>query len=338
MAGLGEVCTHVAAVLFFLETSARLNEKPTCTQQQCQWVIPAYQKSIPYARVSDIDFTSAKGKKKKIDTALSNPLPSKTSTRKSVSVGISAPTDAQLEGFYKAMNECGTKPAILSVVLQYANNYTPKSSLPTYPKPLSELYQQKYLKMNYIELLAVCETTEISVTTEMAVAVEKATKDQSGSKLWFKYRAGRITASRMKSVCHTDTASPAQSLIKSICYPDAFKFTSKATSWGCKHEKSARDVYEKEMISRHSTFSVVDSGLVLNPKWPHLGASPDGTVECACCTKGVVEIKCPYCHRNSDIYDAVAKKQTGKPIRISFILKWCWLPRNIVPGTYSIIG
>ena len=39
MAGLGEVCTHVAAVLFFLETSTRLNEKSTCTQEKCQWVV-----------------------------------------------------------------------------------------------------------------------------------------------------------------------------------------------------------------------------------------------------------------------------------------------------------
>jgi len=74
MAGLGEVCTHVAAVLFFLETSARLQGKVTCTQEQCQWVIPSYQKEIPYAPVKDLDFTSAKGKKK-IDHALADPTP-----------------------------------------------------------------------------------------------------------------------------------------------------------------------------------------------------------------------------------------------------------------------
>jgi len=46
-----------------------------------------------------------------------------------------------------------------------------------------------------------------------------------------------------------------------------------------------------------------ESGLFLNPKWPYLGASPDGIVTCRCCTQGVVEIKCPFCHRN----DAVAE-------------------------------
>ena len=42
------------------------------------------------------------------------------------------------------------------------------------------------------------------------------------------------------------------------------------------------------------------------PKWPHLGASPDGIVECSCCGKGVLEIKCPYCHCSEDI-DALAE-------------------------------
>ena len=73
----------------------------------------------------------------------------------------------------------------------------------------------------------------------MAGLVEKAIRSQSQSKLWFKYRAGRITASRMKAVCRIDAGNPAQSLIKSICYPEAFSFSTKATKWGCKHEKVA---------------------------------------------------------------------------------------------------
>lgn len=66
MAGQGEVCTHVAAILFYLETAAKMNGTPTCTQQKCSWVIPAYQKDIPYAPVSQIDFSSAKSKMQKI--------------------------------------------------------------------------------------------------------------------------------------------------------------------------------------------------------------------------------------------------------------------------------
>ena len=102
MVGLGEVCTHVAAVLFYLETSARLRSKKTCTQEKCQWVIPTFQNNIPY----DFDFTSAKGKKRKIDCALagSTVLTSKN-TRKCHTV--TSPTDAALEKFYKHLVSVG---------------------------------------------------------------------------------------------------------------------------------------------------------------------------------------------------------------------------------------
>ena len=32
MAGLGEACTHVAAVLFYLEMKVRITGQPTCIQ------------------------------------------------------------------------------------------------------------------------------------------------------------------------------------------------------------------------------------------------------------------------------------------------------------------
>ena len=110
----------------------------------------------------------------------------------------------------------------------------------------------------------------------MATAVEQETRQQSASKLWFKFRAGRITASRMKQACNTDPAIPSQSLIKSICYPEAYRFVSEAMQWGCSHEATARNEYNTHQKSKHQDFVLWQSGLVLNPDWPHLGASPDG--------------------------------------------------------------
>ncbi len=80
----------------------------------------------------------------------------------------------------------------------------------------------------------------------------------------------------MKSVCCSNTAKPPQSLIKISSYPEAYKFSSKSTCWGCKHERKARDFYKQQMVKNHNRFSVYDCGLFLNSKWPHLGASPDG--------------------------------------------------------------
>ena len=61
------------------------------------------------------------------------------------------------------------------------------------------------------------------------------------------------------------------------------------------------------MLHKHNGFDVKDSGLVINHTWAYIGASPDGIVKCNCCTNGIVEIKCPFCHRNDTILDSAAQ-------------------------------
>jgi len=83
--------------------------------------------------------------------------------------------------------------------------------------------------LNYLELLNACDSISLSITDEESQAIERATQKQAESKVWFSQRAGRITASRLKAACHTDISKPSRSLIKTICYPEAHKFTSTAT-------------------------------------------------------------------------------------------------------------
>ena len=45
-------------------------------------------------------------------------------------------------------------------------------------------------------------------------------------------RAGRITASKLRDVLHTDYSQPSISIIQSICYPSSYKFTSVACQYG----------------------------------------------------------------------------------------------------------
>ena len=134
-----------------------------------------------------------------------------------------------------------------------------------------------------------------------AESVEMATRDQSKSKEWYRFRAGRITASRFKAACRTSTEKPSQSLIKAICYPKSSNFTSAATTWGCQHEQVAQERYKDEMKTVHDNFSVKSNGLVINPEFPFLGASPDGMVSCDCCGEGCLEVKCPYCQRHKEL-------------------------------------
>ena len=70
-----------------------------------------------------------------------------------------------------------------------------------FSKPLSSLKQPSYLHHN---LLAKCESISVEITSEMAAKDEEAIRSQSDSKVWFKYRAGWITASQMKAMRCTD--------------------------------------------------------------------------------------------------------------------------------------
>ena len=112
----------------------------------------------------------------------------------------------------------------------------------------------------------------------MSLAVEAATR------LWYKYRSGRVTASPMKAVCSTSIDNPSRSLIKTICYPDVCSFSSKQTDWGLKKEKCAKELYCKEIGPSHENYEVLDVGFVINPKWPHLGA----VFSCTCHGKGLL--------------------------------------------------
>ena len=59
-AGLGETCTYVAAILFYLEAKYKFEGSKTCTQRKCEWIMPKFQKNVEHLRIKDIDFTCTK--------------------------------------------------------------------------------------------------------------------------------------------------------------------------------------------------------------------------------------------------------------------------------------
>ena len=116
---------------------------------------------------------------------------------------------------------------------------------------------------------------------------------------------------------HTNPHQPSVSLIKQICYPEAHRFTTKATEYGCEHEA----VSTKKRHGRNTNHNRWKSILIL--LFPHvgffldrvkqyIGASPDGLVTCSCCGEGVLEIKCPHCARDADSLLEVATKRGKK--------------------------
>ena len=149
---------------------------------------------MDYLPIKSIDFTSAKGKKKKLDVAIdcsSSSLSLDEASGSTCKVVPDFPSDEDV----KLLSQSDTKPAILSLIPEHSSHYIPKTSLPEFPQSLLMLYDPNFLKLNYHELLEKCELVNIVVTFS---SVEEASREQYKSKIWFRYRSGRITASRMK--------------------------------------------------------------------------------------------------------------------------------------------
>lgn len=155
----------------------------------------------------------------------------------------------------------------------------------------------------------------IQITSSQASKLEEETRQQSSSKAWFVHRAGRITASNMKAASKTNIHMPSKSLIKRLCYPEAYKFSTKATRyrqsfictiniiaiwpyqfrWGCKHEESAVQAYSDRASECHENLEIKPAGLYVDVERPYIGASPDRIITCTCCGRGCLEVKCPFC-------------------------------------------
>lgn len=63
MAGLGEACSHVAAVLFAAEANSIMKWQFTLTSLQCSW-LPSTFRSVKFAEIKAIDFSTPQHKRK----------------------------------------------------------------------------------------------------------------------------------------------------------------------------------------------------------------------------------------------------------------------------------
>ena len=71
-AELGECCIHVASLMFSLDIKVRLRDSTTVTEKPAYWMLPQAVKKIEYNELREIDFTTAKAMKRKVDLILDN--------------------------------------------------------------------------------------------------------------------------------------------------------------------------------------------------------------------------------------------------------------------------
>jgi hypothetical protein len=144
---------------------------------------------------------------------------------------------------------------------------------------------------------------------DQAREIERSTRDQRNCPLWFNVRRHRITASFFGCVTSRKPTTPPDSLVMRIIQP--IFFSKPATTYGVeKEECAAKEYMTYQNNNGHPEIVMTASGVIINPLWSFLGASPDGAIYDPLHLQepfGFLEIKCPYSARNLTPAEACAK-------------------------------
>ena len=251
MAGLGEGCGHIASLVWAIEGGVKKRDYLTVTDKKAYWVMHSAVISVPYERIKEIKFFKSCGE----------PKPSRHHP----------PLQCEVKNLFNALQKCPSKPSVLSLIDPHSDAYVPTSLKPHLPPSLSELRDKNMIIAGFHEILQALEKLpdKFNITKDQKAAVEKETREQSSSRLWFRMRCGRITAFRFKSVCRTDPVCPSLSLIMGICHPDLSKFATNATKWGCDHESTAREAYLHQAQNENDNLSQREAGLFISTEYAY---------------------------------------------------------------------
>ena len=143
-------------------------------------------------------------------------------------------------------------------------------------------------------------TQNLLLSLEEARSLEERTRLQTLSTEWHDARRRRVTASKFGLVINRKSAV-SEAFINAFTNPATFQ--SHATNHGQKFECVAVSEYTQYMKRVGHACFVSNCGLVVNPSWPWLGASPDRKVVTRD-SRGLVEVKCPYSKRDQDLLEA----------------------------------
>ena len=276
MAGAGEVCTHVGALLFTAEGNTEMKRRQSCTSLPCSWLPPRHQ-FVPAIKVAEIDFKTPKSKQlSRLQSSCKACL-------------MTPPSTEQVNKLHVRLSNTVGKPVALSHTPGFSDAYVPLNALADFPKPLTELFNKDAIDMSHQNLVEKCSDIydDYVISCDQASLVEENTRQQAKSRIWCHQR----DSIKLRSAIATDVMKPSVSLIKSICYPDLTvnRFVSAACSYGLQYEGTAQKEYMVAMKKVHVDFEMNMSGLIIDPIYPFMGVSPDGLV-CACCGHGIVSI------------------------------------------------
>lgn len=308
---MGETCSHVAAMLYKIETAVRMGyTSVTPTDLPCKWN-QNFTKNILGSPVSEINLYSDQAKAK---------LKNIGQKKREV------PPLEEFENFLYSLKEAAPKAVGLSLFGDFQEKFITKEKddvpcLKLIP-PLRSIYSKNNLALSAEEYEKLADKTILNLCSHSGsdfVYVEEATRNQAQSFTWYEQRAGRVTGSTVFAVAHSSIEKTARSLVKKLCSDKQSFLNVPALNWGREKENVALEIYKNissdpefvpESISLaecfvHSNFEIRPIGLVISGRTPWLAASPDSCVFCSCCEYGVVEVKCPFSLREKSLLQEI---------------------------------
>ncbi|CAC5368836.1 unnamed protein product [Mytilus coruscus] len=299
MAGLSESCSHIGALLFKIEAAVKLGyTKTACTEEPCKWNADFVKKVVP-ATISKINFYKAARVKK-----------AKETKRRKVKKFAASSIDQQQE-LLSALYSCSTRPVALSTFDGVSDKFfwtRPAPTIAKMPLPLNSLYSSDNQNLTIDDLLSKCKgiCDRMTISDNDTTYIYDCTKTQSSSMTWYEQRIGRVSSSTIHRIYKTSLEKPSKSLLLQICNPSTTDLKVPSIVWGREHEKQAILEFKETLSTMHQDFTVTDSGFLIDTVHPFIGVSADSIANCTCHGKSVVEVKCPYKHRDSTYEEYIA--------------------------------
>ena len=285
-AGLGEVCSHIAASLFKAQTAVMLGlTEKSCTSKACEWNCQFQKKVEPSTMTSISKKAGLKTRPMRAECHLSNECMQQELTK------LTAIHDCTLASSLPDEARPGSQGKELPFPLHKTMMMLKKQVEPG--QALSPEYSRQFLAK-----------LPGMYTDQVLKNLEEATVSQSQSAVWKSHRHGRLTASVFGEVVHhMRGGKKSRTLVnKVICPPKPLR--TEAVLWGNAHEEAARMAAEEALQPLHMGLKVRKVGLFVCNEAPYLAASPDGILSCHCCGDSLLEVKCPFSVRNGEPTEA----------------------------------
>ena len=325
-AGQGGCCKHVAALLYTLLDFSNLGlpcvpEDLTCTQVLQKWCEPGRKLNSTVAvKFADLSFEKAMPEK---DKSCKRKRPAVSGSRTDFCATppfAKVVASSKIQSLYESLEKAG-KANLLAQTLK-GNEFKPCDFFEHSGNPAQELApSSNFMEMSYdifknmhaemdSSLFAKATSASIAhnvgVTLQDIKVIEKETRKQASSHRWFLERSKRLTSSLFGRILRRRENVFPKSILDQIAKRrDGTGPNTAGLQWGIEKEKVALERYKTEFCHQGN---VVECGLMINPKWPWLGASPDGLIIQDGMLVGGIEIKCPYTKRNLTVQDSCQDK------------------------------